>query len=156
MRVALDTNVLVYAEGVNGIDRRRAALRLIGQLPPAAALVPVQTLGELYNVLVRKAGRPPTEARASIVAWSTSFLTADTTRSALAAAADLAAEHHLGIWDSIIIAVAVENDCRMLLSEDLQDGFIWGGLTVVNPFAVPPTPLLASLLDIDPAGEAGS
>ena len=82
-------------------------------------LVPVQALGELYNVLIRKAGRSAADARARIVAWSTGFATADTTRSALAAAVDLAAAHHLGIWDSIIIAVAVENDCELLLSGEL-------------------------------------
>ena len=45
-----------------------------------------------------------TEARTRIVAWSTGFVTADTTRSALAVAVDLAGAHQLGIWDSIIIA----------------------------------------------------
>jgi predicted nucleic acid-binding protein len=49
VKVALDTNVLAYAEGVNALDRRRLALELLGRLPTAAALVPVQTLGEPYN-----------------------------------------------------------------------------------------------------------
>ena len=75
-----------------------------------------------------------------------SYPTADTTRSALIAAADLAATHRLGIWDSIMIAVAAENGCQLLLSEDLQDGFIWSGLTVANPFAAVPHPLLTALL----------
>lgn len=155
MRAALDTNILVYAEGVNGLDRRQAALELVERLPTPAALIPVQALGELYNVLVRKAGRSVAEVRARIVVWSTSFATADTTRSALAAAVDLAAAHQLGIWDSIIIAVAAENGCQLLLSEDLQDGFIWSGLTVVNPFAVARRSLLDALLE-DRAGEGAA
>jgi len=126
MRTAIDTNILVYAEGVNGLDRRQAALNVLRRLPTAAALVPIQALGELY--------------------WSMSYPTADTTRSALIAAADLAAAHRLGIWDSIMIAVAAENGCQLLLSEDLQDGFIWSGLTVANPFAAVPHPLLTALL----------
>jgi predicted nucleic acid-binding protein len=65
---------------------------------------------------------------------------------ALIAAADLAATHRLGIWDSIMIAVAAENGCQLLLSEDLQDGFIWSGLTGANPFAAVPHPLLTALL----------
>ncbi|TIP50920.1 MAG: PIN domain-containing protein, partial [Mesorhizobium sp.] len=36
--------------------------------------------------------------------------------------------------------------CRLLLSEDLQDGFTWGGVTVVNPFASPRHALLDALL----------
>jgi len=115
--------------------------------PRRPRLFPFRFLGELYNVLTRKAGRSATDARARIVAWSTSFIIADTTGSAVAAAVDLAAAHRLGIWDSIIIAVAAENRCRLLLSEDLQDGFVWGGLTVMNPFTFPRTSLLDSLLE---------
>jgi predicted nucleic acid-binding protein len=146
MRTAIDTNILVYAEGVNGLDRRQAALNVLRRLPAAAALLPIQALGELYNVLIRKAGYPTADARARLVGWSMSYPTADTTRSALIAASDLAATHRLGIWDSIMIAVAAENGCQLLLSEDLQDGFIWSGLTVANPFAAVGHPLLAALL----------
>ncbi len=32
MRGALDTNVLAYAEGTNGVERKEAALRLIRRL----------------------------------------------------------------------------------------------------------------------------
>jgi predicted nucleic acid-binding protein len=103
-------------------------------------------------VLVRKAGRSAAEARTSAVAWATTFPTANTTRSALVAAAEFAAAHRLGIWDSVMLAVAAENGCGLLLSEDLQDGFSWGGLRVVNPFAAPCFPLFAALLE-DQAGE---
>ena len=63
------------------------------------------------------------------------------------AAADLAADRRLGIWDSLMVAVAAEGDCRLLLSEDMQDGFSWRGVTVVNPFAAKRHPLLDALLD---------
>ncbi len=52
MRVALDTNVLAYAEGTNGAEMKEAALRLIQRLPVASMVLPVQALGELFNVLV--------------------------------------------------------------------------------------------------------
>jgi len=61
-------------------------------------------------------------------------------------AIDLAGDHRLSIWDSVVISVASEAGCRLLLSEDLQDGFTWGGVTVANPFASQQHPLLASLL----------
>ena len=80
MRTAIDTNILVYAEGVNGLDRRQAALNVLRRLPTAAALVPIQALGELYNVLIRKAGYATADARARLVGWSMSYPTADTTR----------------------------------------------------------------------------
>ena len=59
MKIALDTNVLAYAEGTNGAPMRDKALELIRRLPQGAIVLPVQTLGELFNVLVRKAKRRP-------------------------------------------------------------------------------------------------
>ena len=44
MRIALDTNILAYAEGVNGTPRKKAALELVQKLPDGATLLPVQTL----------------------------------------------------------------------------------------------------------------
>ena len=63
MNVALDTNLLAYAEGVNGADRKRAALDLIERLPPETTLLPVQALGELFAVLVKE-GPPLAVGRA--------------------------------------------------------------------------------------------
>ena len=42
MRLALDTNLLVYAEGVNGSDRQEAALALITRLPRTAVVIPAE------------------------------------------------------------------------------------------------------------------
>ena len=62
MTLALDTNVLAHAEGVNGGARRGTAIELIKRLRPEETFVPVQALGELYTVLVRKAGRTRAKA----------------------------------------------------------------------------------------------
>lgn len=147
MRVALDTNILVYAEGVNGVRMEVAATELVERLPDESTLVPAQALGELYNVLVRKAHRQPLMAHRALLAWRDTYVVAATTEAAMVAAVALAADHRLNIWDSVILAVAAENDCRLLLSEDLQDGFSWNGVTVANPFAPARHPLLEALLE---------
>ena len=146
MRVALDTNILAYAEGVNGDSMKRMALELVQNLPEGAVLLPVQTLGELFNLLVRKAGRAPAKARSAILSWRDSYPLIETSAEVMLAAADLATDHQLGIWDSVILSAAAEAGCRLLLSEDLQEGFTWKGVTVTNPFSTPKHELLAGLL----------
>lgn len=146
MKVALDTNVLADAEGVNAGSRREAALQLVAALPADAALLPVQVLGELFNVLVRKAGRSRTDARSAIMKWGDLFPLIETSPAILVAAADLATDHRLGIWDAVILSAAAAAGCRLLLSEDLQAGFTWQGVTVVDPFAADRHPLLTALL----------
>jgi len=150
MRVALDTNILAYAEGVNGAGKKRTALDLLQRLPQAAVVVPVQALGELFHVLVRKAGRSGSKARIAILEWQDTFACIETSTPVMRAAIDLAADHQLGIWDAVILSAASEAGCRLLLSEDLQDGFTWSGVTVTNPFAVPVQPLLQALLTSKP------
>ena len=146
MRVALDTNILAYAEGVNGEDMKRTALELVEKLPESAVLLPVQTLGELFNLLVRKAGRASAKARKAILSWRDAFSLIETSTEVMLAAADLATDHHLSIWDAVILSAAAEGGCRLLLSEDLQEGFTWKGVTVTNPFAPEKHELLTALL----------
>jgi predicted nucleic acid-binding protein len=66
-------------------------------------------------------------------------------------ASDLVADHQFAIWDAVILASASEAGCRLLLSEDMQDGFTWGGVTIANPFAPEPHKLLRGLLRYDRA-----
>lgn len=142
MRVALDTNVLAYAEGIGTKARRDASLSLISRLPEQDVLLAAQTMGELYRVLTGKARRNAGAAREAILGWADTYVIADSSWTAFQAAMDLCADHGLHIWDALILSVAAENRCRVLLSEDLQDGFTWRGITAINPYASPAHPLL--------------
>src|ERR1700674_3302832 len=129
---------------------RKAALELVQRLPEGTTLLPVQTLGELFNLLVRKARRPPAKARKAILSWRDAFPLIETSAEVMLAAADLATDHQLSIWDSVILSAAAESGCRLLLSEDMQEGFTWKGVTVTNPFARSKHELLTALLDAKP------
>ena len=48
--------------------------------------------------------------------------------------------------DALVLNVAAEGGARLLLSEDLQPGFSWRGVWVVNPLVPPNDPLLDQLL----------
>jgi predicted nucleic acid-binding protein len=148
--VALDTNVLAYAEGVNAGLRQQEARELVEMLPQEETLLPVQVLGELFNVLTRKAGRSRSSARDAVLSWRDTFGVVETTGEIVIIAADLAADHSMSIWDAVILSTASDAGCRLLLSEDLQEGFTWGGVTVTNPFAATRHPLLQGVLRSDP------
>src|SRR5690349_12674999 len=101
MRAALDTNVLAYAEGVNGGPMQELAKTLVERLPPDRTALPAQVVGELFYVLVRKAGRSRVAARDAILKWQSDFEVIDTSAAVLLAAATVSADHGLSIWDSI-------------------------------------------------------
>ena len=146
MRIALDTNVLAYAEGVGDENRRDISLQLLSTLPQDKIVIPAQSLGELYRVLTGKAHRNPIATREAILSWSDSYFIADSSWTAFQSALDISIDHCLQIWDALILAVSAENHCRLLLSEDMQDGFTWAGVTVVNPYAFNLHPLLSAMI----------
>lgn len=146
MRVALDTNFLIYAEGINDPVRRDIARDIVRRLPAADTFVPVQVFGELFRMLTRKAGYDAANARATVLNLRDIYVPLDTSQENLLSAMDLACNHQFTIWDAIIVSTAAQANCRLLLSEDLQDGFIWRGLTIVNPFLSSKHPVLEALL----------
>ncbi len=95
---------------------------------------------------MRKAGRSPSDARSAILDWRNAFGLVETSPSILLAAVDLAVQQ-FGIWDAVILSAAAEADCQLLLSEDMQHGFVWRGVTIVNPFTKPGHSLLNALLE---------
>jgi predicted nucleic acid-binding protein len=146
VRAALDTNILAYAQGVNGDGMKRTAVSLIRALPPEAVVVPAQALAELFQVLIRKGGFTREASRTAVLSWCNYFPVVDTSQSVLLGAAELAVTHRFNFWDGLVLASAAEAGCRFLLSEDLQDGFIWNSATVVNPFKAPRDRLLEGFL----------
>lgn len=149
IRVGLDTNVLAYLAGVErgdaDIGKIARAREVIAGLGTRALFVaPAQTLGELFNVLVRT-GLSREEARALVLRFHDTFEVVGGGAATMIAALDLAVMARLQVWDALIVSAAAQAGCALLLSEDMQDGFTWRGLTIVNPLADTPHARLAAL-----------
>lgn len=137
MLVAFDSNILAYLAGVDrGTSDAAKTVQcraLLAQLSnKATCIAPTQALGELFVVLTR-AGASRDEARAIVLRFREGFTVVGSDERTLMSALDLAATHSLQLWDSLILSAAADCGCAMLLSEDMQDGFVWRGVTVVNP-----------------------
>jgi predicted nucleic acid-binding protein len=109
-------------------------------------VLPAQILGELFHILVRKAKRRPSRARDAVLSRRDAYPVIETSATVIVNATDLATDHGVSSWDSVVLAAAAEAGCRLLLSEDLQEGFTWCGVTVANPFASTLHPILAEFL----------
>ena len=138
MRYALDSNFMVYFEGVDDQERQVKAWRFLDTLKPGQVAIPVQALGELFNVLMRKAKWPAARARAAVLAWTDTYEVIDTTPTVLMDAMELSTTHQLAIWDAVMLAGAAQAGCRILVSEDMRHGFTWRGTTIRNPFLSDP------------------
>ncbi|MFA7261636.1 MAG: PIN domain-containing protein [Caulobacter sp.] len=132
-RVALDSNLLVYAELEPESGKGRRAAEVIARFAPNG-VIPAQVLGEFLRVVQRKAPDALPEAIRQADLYRATFLTPATSGEIVAEAAELALARHLQLWDAVICVAASRSGAGVLLSEDLQDGGMVGGLRVVNPF----------------------
>jgi predicted nucleic acid-binding protein len=146
MLVSLDTNVLVYANRVNDVDRQIKALEILERLPAPRIRIAAQALGELFNVLTLKAKMPRVQAADRVIRLRGAYSILETNLAAIENAVNLATDHPLSIWDAIILSASASAGCRILLSEDMQHGFEWGGVTIINPFLPHPHPMLSRAL----------
>ena len=133
--VFLDTNILVYAHGVDDHDSRsKLAGRLMDDLwESRMGMLCTQVLQEFYRVATRKLLMPRAEAR-GIVASYMDWCAVSTDLALIVSASKLEEDHTLGFWDALVISSALRGGATRLLSEDLQHGRKFGFLTIENPF----------------------
>ncbi|MGI8930937.1 MAG: PIN domain-containing protein [Sphingomicrobium sp.] len=134
MRVAIDTNILVYAFIRDEDSRHALAADLLIRAALADAVLPAQVLGEFINVIRRKFAHYADDAAEQMALWSATFGIVPTTEAEVLRGARFAVRHQLQSWDAIIWQASVSAGADYLLSEDLHNGLSIEGLTAVDPF----------------------
>jgi predicted nucleic acid-binding protein len=133
----VDTNILVYLFDNRVAAKQSRAAQLVEQLANAdeTPVVSTQVLQEAYVALTRKLHMDAKEALATLRSMGdTSFLIQSIDASLVWRAAARSIKDKLSFWDALIVETALEADCTMLYSEDMQSGRSFDGLTVTNPF----------------------
>lgn len=134
MRVTLDSNILVYAADSEGGARHADALRLVRRAVRSDCILTLQSLGEFFHAVTRKGKLAPGAARAFIDDWRAVLPVHAADEDCLTEAVRAVERHTLSFWDAMLWAAARQAGCRLVLSEDLQDGRTLAGVTFVNPF----------------------
>lgn len=131
----VDTNVLIYAVSNAPADRPRrdVALDLLDRLDLALS---AQVLAEFYAVSTSKRQLNLTHDEAiQLLLALDRFPTCPVTRELVLEAVDLRQRYRISYWDAAILCAAKRMGCTTVYSEDLSDGQVYDGVTVVNPFA---------------------
>jgi predicted nucleic acid-binding protein len=147
MRFALDSNFILYCEGMHQDWRNKIALNLIDAMEGMPIIVSHQVLGETLNVMLRKMNLTKAAALAKISDWSSDCIVQETNASVFEEGMAILGQHNFQVWDAIVLAAASVSGASYLLSEDMQDGFRWRSTEIVNPFAKVPHPIIPALLN---------
>jgi predicted nucleic acid-binding protein len=130
--IFVDTNVLVYFYTKTEPDK-------IDKLAPFLCseelFISTQVLNELANVLHKKFKMQPPKIVAALkeISEQCSIILVDL--QLILDAIEIMAQHKISYFDSVIVAAAIRAKCKILLSEDLNNGHIfYKNLKVINPF----------------------
>jgi predicted nucleic acid-binding protein len=102
-----------------------------------------QVLNESYAVLTKRAGALPASSARIFVRALAETCMAPLTPETLFLAWDIQDEVRFSLWDSLLIASALQAGCDYFLTEDLSDRQHVRGMTLLNPFTNDMTPLLS-------------
>ena len=147
MRVAFDSNVLLYAELERESPKGRLARRLVVDLG-GRAVVAAQVLGEMLTVVRRRLPAALPEAVKQVEDYTEALDVVQTDAPLILLAIAFAERHRLQFWDALIWQASVKGRAAILLTEDMQHGFNADGMRAVNPFLAPDWPAQARDLAI--------
>ena len=133
----LDTNVFIYS--LERLDERKAdkADRLIETgIATGNATISFQVVQEFLNTAIRKAEVSLTtdEMKMYLNSVLTPLYRVQPSKMLYQNALEIQGRFRFSFYDSLIIAAALEANCIILFSEDMQHGQKIEGLTIENPF----------------------
>jgi predicted nucleic acid-binding protein len=134
----LDTNILVYTFDPKNTDKRERARSLVETaLQSNVGVISYQVVQEFLNVSTRKFAMPmaPDAARDYLNIVLEPLCAVFPSIALYQRAIGLSERWRYGFYDSLIIGSALEAECSILYSEDLQDRQKIESLTIVNPFS---------------------
>jgi predicted nucleic acid-binding protein len=130
-KIALDTNILIYCHDKTNERKRNIALDTLDLSP----VISTQVISEYINVLKRIYTIPKEELLSLCLGNLEGCIIQSVRISTLQLAEHIVRYYDLQIFDSIIVASAIEAGCEILYSEDMQHNMeIERQLKIVNPF----------------------
>ncbi len=135
MTFFVDSNVLLYAVDRNADAKRILAHDILVRGRFGGLCLAAQVLGEFLNVVRRKQADAMPRAIGLVEQWALLFPIVPTGPEHMLAGARLAGRYRLQFWDAVILSVAIGAGGTTLLSEDMQDGAVIEGVTILDPFA---------------------
>ncbi|MFP4504590.1 MAG: PIN domain-containing protein [Cyclobacteriaceae bacterium] len=130
-RFALDTNVLMYLHEVDANSKKTIAIDLMASSP----VISNQVLSEYLNVLRRLLNLPKEQVLNNALSWLRLGEIIPVNFDTLKLVHELIKRYDLQLFDSIIVAAALEARCSVLYSEDMQHELLVNEqLRIINPF----------------------
>lgn len=131
-RTFIDTNILIYFIS-NEKKKKLRAKEII--FSTQEVYVSAQVVSEFISVCLSKKLLSIAEITPLIDNLLSALRFSSIEESTIKKALQIKQDTNFSYWDSLVIASAIENNCSILYTEDMQDGqIISNSVTIINPF----------------------
>jgi predicted nucleic acid-binding protein len=132
-KVFLDTNILIYSLDQSDPDKQSRCRKLIRSLTSDnTGVISTQVMQEFYVASTSKLGAEPLIVK-DILRSLERFETVIINPALIKEAVDCSIINRISFWDALIIAAAESAKCKLLWTEDLNNGQIIRGVRIENP-----------------------
>ena len=130
-RIFIDSNIFLYAFSDKDKDKQQVAKKIV--LNPSC--ISVQVVNEVSKNLLYKFKFNENEIVKVVNSLYKKHIVAELTQTIFIHASNIREKYNFSYYDSIIVSTALENECNIVYSEDMQHSqIIENKLTIINPF----------------------
>jgi len=131
-RTFIDTNILIYFIS-NEKKKKLRAKEII--FSTQEVYISAQVVSEFISVCLSKKLLSIAEITPLINNFMSALRFSSIEESTIKKALQIKQDTNFSYWDCLVIASAIENNCSILYTEDMQDGqIISDSVTIINPF----------------------
>ena len=130
-RYFIDSNIWLYVPIEGESDKTRIAREIVVVQP---IIISTQVINEVTFNLLKKCHYSEPEIQQFITNISDTYEIKLVTSKTSLKASYFREKYPLSFWDSLIVASAIESDCNILYSEDMQHKMIIQDTQIINPF----------------------
>ena len=133
-KVFIDTNILIYAYSLDEKEKRDVVKAII-ENSQTNVVISTQVVNEFINVMRKKMAVSLMDLQIAVDELSQLGFVSLIDMGTISQALSISKLFKYAYFDSLIIASALENSCKILYSEDMQHGQVLEKkLTILNPY----------------------
>ena len=135
-RTFVDTNILVYAHDVSAGIKHATAKKLIQELwENKTGCLSIQVMQEFYVSVTQKVPNPMDYVHAIGIIRDLKYWKVHEPKiEDVLNAVDIQQRYQISFWDAMILQSALQLECSLLWSEDLNPGQVYESVKLINPF----------------------
>ena len=129
-KVFIDSNIFLYSFDKRDEIKQNIAKNIVLK----NYVISIQVINEVSNNLLKKFKMNNIQVKLFVKSCYNRYIVVNFSEDIFIIASELRDKYNLSYYDSLIVSTAINSECNILFSEDMQHNQIIENLKIINPF----------------------